>query len=92
MILRILTEGQYAIEDASIEALNSLDEQLVTAIEENDSGEFEVTLERLLDEVRSTGERVPDDYLGPSDLVLPAPDATLDEVRDMLGEEGLIPG
>jgi hypothetical protein len=92
MILRILTEGQYTIDDPAVDSLNALDEQLVAAIEEGDSGEFEATLQRLLDEVRNSGERVPDDYLGPSDLVLPAPGATLEEVRDMLGEEGLIPG
>jgi hypothetical protein len=28
----------------------------------------------------------------PSDLVLPSADAGLAEVRDLLGEEGLIPG
>jgi hypothetical protein len=30
--------------------------------------------------------------LEPSELILPAEDAHVDEVRDMLGNEGLIPG
>jgi len=42
--------------------------------------------------VRQAGTRVSDDYLGPSDLVLPDPDSTLEEVRALLGDEGLIPG
>jgi hypothetical protein len=42
--------------------------------------------------VREVGERVPDDYLGSSELVLPNADATIEEVRALLGEEGLIPG
>jgi hypothetical protein len=42
--------------------------------------------------VREVGERLPDDYLGPSELVLPATDSTLEEVRALLGDEGLIPG
>ena len=46
----------------------------------------------LLDAVRSAGTPVPADALEPSDLVLPHSDATIDEVRETLGEEGLIPG
>jgi hypothetical protein len=38
------------------------------------------------------GTPVGEDVLVPSDLLLPHADATLDEVRDLLGEEGLIPG
>jgi hypothetical protein len=30
--------------------------------------------------------------LDPSDLILPMPDATLAEVKDMLSGDGLIPG
>jgi hypothetical protein len=35
---------------------------------------------------------LPDDEIVPSDLVLPASDASLDEVRELLGDDGLIPG
>ena len=52
------------------------------------------TLERLLGEVRSKGSEVPDAELLDSDLILPAADATVDDVRDLLhpSGEGLIPG
>lgn len=42
--------------------------------------------------MRRLGEPLPDDALEPSELILPAPDATLDEVREMLSDDGLIPG
>jgi hypothetical protein len=42
--------------------------------------------------VRSRGEPLPDDALEPSGLILPSPDATLEEVRAMLRDDGLIPG
>jgi hypothetical protein len=42
--------------------------------------------------VRELGEPLPDDALEPSELILPPPDASLDEVRDMLSDDGLIPG
>jgi hypothetical protein len=35
---------------------------------------------------------LPDEEIVPSDLVLPSSDASLDEVRELLGDEGLIPG
>ncbi|MGH8890794.1 MAG: PspA-associated protein PspAA, partial [Acidothermaceae bacterium] len=49
-------------------------------------------LAELLALVREAGTRVADDYLGPSELVLPAAESTLEEVRALLGDEGLIPG
>jgi hypothetical protein len=91
MILRILSEGQFEIADDDLEVLNRLDAEVVAAVESDDTEAFEAGLERLLSEVRAAGERLPDDYLGPSELVLPGPGAKLAEVRDMLGEEGLIP-
>ena len=35
---------------------------------------------------------LPVDSLQPSDFVLPDPDAHVDDVREMLGDEGLVPG
>jgi hypothetical protein len=92
MILRILEEGQYEVPDEVVDALNTLDDELVAAIDAGERESFERSLVELLERVRESGSRVPDDYLGPSDLVLPPADATLEEVRAMLSEEGLIPG
>jgi hypothetical protein len=92
MIVRILGEGQFEISSDRLDDLNRLDQSLVSAIESGDEQAFEQSLSRLLDEVKSHAQPVPDDYLGPSDFVLPGPDTSLDEVRELLGEEGLIPG
>ena len=50
------------------------------------------TLQALLTSVRTAGEELPADWIGPSDLVLPSPDSSIHEVREVLGDEGLIPG
>ena len=42
--------------------------------------------------VRASGTRLADDALVPSDVVLPGDDATIDDVRELLGDEGLVPG
>jgi hypothetical protein len=38
------------------------------------------------------GTALPDDTLEPSTLILPDAEATMDNVREMLSGEGLIPG
>lgn len=92
MIVRILGEGQLEVPDGEMDGLNQLDADLQDAVDAGDEGRFRTTLARLLDRVRSAGERLPDGALKPSELVLPAAEADLAEVRELLGDEGLIPG
>ncbi|NUS13519.1 MAG: hypothetical protein HOY69_19310 [Streptomyces sp.] len=92
MIARIMGEGQVRLADADITELNTLDTELLAAVEAGDEEGFRRTLGALLDSVRRLGEPLPDDALEPSQLILPAPDATIDEVRAMLHDDGLIPG
>ena len=92
MIVRILGEGQYDVPDDALEGLNVCDEAVVAAIEAGDEAGFTVALGELLRGVHTAGTPTPLDALVPSDLVLPAADASLEEVRELLSEEGLIPG
>ncbi|MFF9910868.1 hypothetical protein [Streptomyces sp. NPDC013457] len=92
MIVRIMGEGQRTLADSHVAELNKLDDKLLAEMESGDSDGFRRTLCALLDEVRRLGEPLPDDALEPSELILPSPDATLDEVREMLSDDGLIPG
>jgi hypothetical protein len=85
-------EGQVDIAPGDIDVLNSLDSELEAAIESGDEAAFRVKLHALLDKVRHVGKTLPDDTLEPSELILPPADASIDEVRDMLGDSGLIPG
>ncbi|GAA4081851.1 MULTISPECIES: hypothetical protein [Streptomyces] len=92
MIVRIMGEGQVKLADGHFTELNKLDDELLAQMEEGDEGGFRRTLGELLDAVRRLGEPLPDDSLEPSELILPSPDASLDEVKEMLGDDGLIPG
>ena len=92
MIVRILGEGQLTVGDGDLESLNALDNDLIAAVESGDADGFSGALSALLDKVRQVGKTLPDDEIVPSDLVLPSADASLDEVRELLGDEGLIPG
>ncbi|SDR85684.1 hypothetical protein SAMN04488570_0572 [Nocardioides scoriae] len=92
MIVRILTEGQLEVADDRVDGLNGLDAAVEQAVEAGDHDAFAQALAALLDGVRDAGVPLPDDVLHDSDLILPPADATLEEVRAMLGDEGLIPG
>jgi hypothetical protein len=92
MIIRILGEGQYDLAAEALDELNALDTRLLTAVESNDDTAFTRTLHELLATVRRLGTPVAESALVVSDLVLPAADAELTEVRALLGDEGLIPG
>jgi len=92
VIVRILGEGQFRIDDAAAAELNRLDTELEAAVNHNDEAAFATALDGLLAQVRAHGSPLPPDSLEPSDLILPAEDTSMDEVRKMLTGEGLIPG
>ena len=94
MILRILGEGQFDVAEDRLDELNRLDDDVTAAVEAGDATAFARALAALVTGVRNAGKELPEDYLGPSDLVLPGPDSSLEEVRELLSgsEEGLIPG
>lgn len=92
MIVRILGDRQYRLDDTELDALNVLDERLQRAVESRDGAAFGHALRGLLAAVRERGTPVPDSTLTTSDLVLPAADATADDVIALLGADGLIPG
>ncbi|WP_329548095.1 hypothetical protein [Streptomyces sp. NBC_01356] len=92
MIVRIMGEGQVRLDDVHLTELNKLDDELLAEIESGDESGFRRTLGALLEEVRRLGTPLPDEALEPSELILPSPDATLAEVREMLSDDGLIPG
>jgi hypothetical protein len=92
VIIRILGEGQYDVPEAEVSGLNTLDDTLEQAVETGDDAAFTEALAGLLTAVRGAGSQLPDDSLEDSDLILPPADASIDEVREMLTGEGLIPG
>ena len=92
MIVRISNEGQYELQDGSVEALNELDNQAVAACEATDEAHFRATFDKLLDLVRNQGRPLNDDELTESDVILPPADISLEEAKEEFTGEGLIPG
>ena len=91
MIVRLLTEGQYEVSEALREQLNELDERALAALERDDEPDLDAMLEEMWRVVQAEGQRLADDDLRPSDVVVPPADLTLEETRVLFSEDGLIP-
>ena len=84
-------EGQWEVDDSRQDDLNRLDDAVVTAVDSGDEPGYTAALRELVEAVRSQGTPVSEDFIAPSDALLPSEDVTLAELRDLLGDEGLIP-
>jgi hypothetical protein len=91
VIVRLMTAGQYRLDDDLRAKLNELDEQAVAALERDDEEALDAHLEQMWDLVRLEGEELPIDSLETSDVIVPPADLTLEETRALFSDEGLIP-
>lgn len=91
MIVRVLGEGQFEVDEEVAKGLNDLDEQAEGALEAGDQEQFSELLGRMAEAVRTNGARLPDEDLSPSDAIVPPEDLTLDEARELFEGDGLIP-
>lgn len=94
MIVRILGEGQYEVSDDAVAGLNEIDDRVERAVAEEDQRALGEALAELHRAVVEAGSPLGDDVLADSDLILPAADATLADVRELLedADDGLVPG
>jgi hypothetical protein len=92
VIIRIMGEGQLRVDESGVDELNTLDATLETAVERQDEAAFEAALHDLLTKARELGTELSPDAIEPSDLILPREGATIEEVRGLLADGGLIPG
>ena len=91
MIVRLMGEGQYRVDDSVRERLNQLDDQAMAALEASDETELDQRLEEMFALVRAEGEPLPDEDLSASDVIIPPSDLTLEETRELISHDGLIP-
>ena len=91
MIVRVFSDGQYRIPDDVQERLHELDNNTVSAVDAGDEAAFKSTYAELIELIHTNGERLADDDLVPSDLMLPPADISLEEARSEFTGEGLLP-
>ena len=66
MIVRLMGEGQYRVDDGLREQLNELDDRAQAAMEADDEPGLDEMLDEMWQLVRDRGERLPDDDLSAS--------------------------
>ena len=91
MIVRVLGEGQWRVDDGLRATLQELDDDVARALDAGDEAALRTSLAALADAVRSHGERLPAEDLSPSDAIVPPADLSLAEAREMMSNEGFIP-
>jgi len=91
VIVRLMGEGQYQVDGSLSARLNELDDEVGAAFAAGDQAAMSDALRRLADAVREAGTRLDDTDLSTSDAVVPPEDLTLDEARELVEGEGLIP-
>jgi hypothetical protein len=92
MIVRISSEGQYRLPEGFLDRLNALDDRVVKAVVSGDEVQFHDLFTQMLSIVRKEGKPLGPREIAQSALILPAPDITLHEARELFTKEGLIPG
>lgn len=91
MIVRIMGEGQYRVDDETARKLHDLDEQVGSAVESGDEEQVRSLLQQLAQAVRDGGEQLDDADLSTSEAIVPPEDLSLGELRELLEGEGLVP-
>jgi hypothetical protein len=91
VIVRISTEDQYRLPDADAERLAELDNEAVAAVDAGDEDRFHEVFEEMIALVRRDGNKLGDDELEESDVILPPPDLTFVEAAHEFTGDGLIP-
>jgi hypothetical protein len=91
VIVRILGEGQFRVDDETAAKLTVLDKELDASVSAMDEPAFGTALGVAVTLVKAVGTPVADDEFVTADYILPFTDATVAEVRKLLAD-GTIPG
>ena len=84
MIIRVMGEGQWTIDVDALTNLNEIDERLERTVDAGDEAGMREGLQEPFTRLQELGSPVPDDVLVESDVVLPDPTASLDDVKLIL--------
>jgi len=91
MIVRVMSEGQYRLDEGHHQKLDELDDLVVARVEAGDENGYTTAFSELLSYVRENGEPLGPDDLEGSDFMLPPADLSFEEAANEFTGEGLIP-
>lgn len=91
MIIRIMGEGQFRLDNETLDRVNVLDNAGVAAVDAADEDAFHVAFEEMLDIIRNEGKHLDDDEIEISDVIVPPADTSFAEAAGEFTGDGLIP-
>ena len=92
MIVRIMGEGQWRIDDALTSDLNVIDALLDADLTMGTESTLAAHIQAIQALIKERGTPVGIEELLPSDAVVPFSGISVAELREFIGQEGLIPG
>ncbi|MCX6677896.1 MAG: hypothetical protein NTU95_08140 [Methanothrix sp.] len=92
MIIRILGEGQFRLDDSLLDRVNRIDNKIVNHVTQGNRVEFARDLANLISTVKELAEPLDPVEILPSDIIIPPSDLSFEEARKVFCDEGLIKG
>ena len=92
MIIRILGEGQFQLDEKLLDRVNKIDNQIVKHVTSGNKVEFAKDLANLISTVKELAEPLDPVEILPSDIIIPQSDMSFEEARQVFCGEGLIKG
>ena len=92
MIIRILGEGQFRLDDNLLDRVNKIDNKIVKHVSQGNKAEFARDLANLISTVKELAEPLDPVEIIPSDLIIPPSDLSFEEAKQVFCDEGLIKG
>jgi len=91
VIVRVMAEAQYRLDDSHHARLDELDDLVVARVEAGDRDGYVTAFSELLTFVRESGAALGPEDLEGSDFMLPPADLSFEEAGHEFTGEGLIP-
>ncbi|MGI9557576.1 MAG: PspA-associated protein PspAA [Solirubrobacterales bacterium] len=91
MIVRLMGQGQYRLDDAAQSKLDQLDDNAVAALEAEDVETLDGNIQAMWELVQADGTPLDADELVASDVIIPPADLTIEETRALFSDQGLVP-
>ena len=90
MIIRILGEGQFRLDDKLLDNLNKIDNRIADHVNKGNQTEFMKDLDKLISTVKELGEPLDPVDIVQSDLIFPSDDLSFEEAKRVFSGTGII--
>jgi len=97
IVARIAGHGQFKLNKETLDKVNKLDNDIVSIVEKDDSDkkkqerEFREKLIEIMDLITAEGKALPEKEIVQSDIVIPNPDVSVEELKKIFTGQGLLP-